>query len=400
MRAAVALACTLALSTPPHLIPIAHFASRVTTLVPGSRFALRLADGSTPQRSIVAAGEGTIANGTFALSDDASPGPVTIAALGSSGLATRTFRVVAAPSTPVLAVASYDDGVVFHDPVTFRALGTLATAGPPGDVAAIGNRLLTVDTDGTTATNVTLSPWSVATISNVPLGDEIAVDARSGAFFVTERQFDGKGGLARIDGARVTSVATGLTAEGIAVDARRGRVYVADANDDMVSVIEMNGMRVIERIAGLARAFSLALSPDGTRLYVVSNQGMSTPFAAPGKVTEIDVAGTPRTLARSPNLAFPLGVALDPATREVFVTDEGADVVYVLDARTLQPRHAPLQTCSTPWKPHFEASDDRLFVPCARSDEVDVFNARTLGRVAGAPFATGGYPLAVTIVRG
>jgi DNA-binding beta-propeller fold protein YncE len=40
-------------------------------------------------------------------------------------------------------------------------------------------------------------------------------------------------------------------------------------------------------------------------------------------------------------------------------------------------------------------ADGRLFVPCANADKVDVFDLRTLRRVNGAPFSTGGYPLSV-----
>jgi DNA-binding beta-propeller fold protein YncE len=77
------------------------------------------------------------------------------------------------------------------------------------------------------------------------------------------------------------------------------------------------------------------------------------------------------------------------------VTDEDTDAVDVLDARTLGIVHAPLHTCTTPWKPTIDRH--RLFVPCAGSDQVDVFDTATLQRVPGAPFATGGYPLSVAI---
>jgi hypothetical protein len=36
-------------------------------------------------------------------------------------------------------------------------------------------------------------------------------------------------------------------------------------------------------------------------------------------------------------------------------------------------------------------------VPCAGADAVDAFDTRTLRRAAHAPFATGGYPLAVAV---
>jgi DNA-binding beta-propeller fold protein YncE len=94
-------------------------------------------------------------------------------------------------------------------------------------------------------------------------------------------------------------------------------------------------------------------------------------------------------------MKFPLGIALDERRGRLFVTDESTSEVYVLSARNLRTLHAPLQTCSTPWRPRVAAG--RLYVPCARANSVDVFELRTLRRVAGAPFATGGFPLSVAL---
>jgi hypothetical protein len=42
---------------------------------------------------------------------------------------------------------------------------------------------------------------------------------------------------------------------------------------------------------------------------------------------------------------------------------------------------------------------ERLYVPCAGDNAIDVFDARSLRRAAHAPFATGTYPLAIAIWR-
>jgi DNA-binding beta-propeller fold protein YncE len=81
----------------------------------------------------------------------------------------------------------------------------------------------------------------------------------------------------------------------------------------------------------------------------------------------------------------------------LFVTDESADLIYVLDPATLRAQRAPLATCKTPWKPYLDDVAHRLYVPCARSSQIDAFDDRTLHRIAGAPFGTGGYPLAVAV---
>jgi DNA-binding beta-propeller fold protein YncE len=194
----------------------------------------------------------------------------------------------------------------------------------------------------------------------------------------------------------VSLVKTGLTAEGLAVDSKRGLVYVANVNDGTVAVVDAVTMRVTRRFAAVARVFSLALSPDGSRLYAVSNQSTGSPFSAPGRVVTIALdAPAPHVVARSADLTFPIGIALDATTGRLFVTDEESDTIDVLDARTLRAVMPPLPTCRTPWKPTIDAR--RLYVPCARADAVDVVDLRTLHRVKGAPFATAGYPLAVTV---
>ncbi len=379
-------------------LAVTQFASNATSLLPGSRFALRLTSANAPTR-VAALGSGRLEDGFYEVPIDARPGRAVIVAASSSGIAVRNIRVLAPPAGAAIAVASYDDGIVFHDPRTFAVLGTLATGGSPSDIATLGRDIAATDTDGTAVTIVGTAPWRVRDVLGVPLGDEVAADAPQRALFVTERELDGRGGLARIVGDRVAGVVTGATAEGIAIDAHLERAYVADANDGAVAIVDTRAMRVIGRISRIPRAFSLALSRDGRRLYAVSNQGARTLFGTAGFVSEIALDPTPRIIARSGPLAFPLGVALDEQRHALYVTDEEADVIDVLDASTLRPRRASLPTCRIPWKPLLDIRSSRLYVPCAGSDEVDVIDVRTLRRVNGAPFATGGYPLAVASVR-
>lgn len=159
-------------------------------------------------------------------------------------------------------------------------------------------------------------------------------------------------------------------------------------------------MRVLRRFGAVSRVFSLALSPDGTRLYAISNQSAGSFFAAPGSAVVLAIRGpTPRVVERSAPLAFPLGAALDAGTQTLFVTDEALGKIYVLDARTLRPKRAPLSTCATPWKPSLDLDRARLYVPCAGANAIDAFDSRTLRRIRGAPFPTGSYPLAVALWR-
>ncbi len=382
---------TLALAAVPRAIPVHRAAGAIAggafPYLPGSTLPDTVY-GFTAQYHTIVSGPGA--------------GETTVIAAGPHGLAARTFSVAPTPdpAQPFVAVASYDDGVILHDAqAPFRARAALGIDGAPGDVAIDpGGRLATAATDGERATIATLDPWAVDFFPNVPFADELAFDSRSGALFITNRDVGGSGALTRItrDGS-VSRTVLGLTAEGLAVDSERGRVYVANVNDGTVSVVDAESMLELHRFHVVDRVFSLALSKDGSQLYAVSNQSLQSPFGAAGSVVTFDLAKG-RVVARSARLAFPIGIAADPERNRLYVTDEDTNTVDVLDARTLRSVHVPVQTCDTPWKPTLDRG--LLWIPCTRGDEVDIIDTATLRRVAGAPFATGGYPLAVAIWHG
>lgn len=346
------------------------------------------------------AGPGAIRDGAFVAPDVDAPTTTTVIAGGANGqVGVRDLRLVPAPAAgmPVLAVATYDGGIVLHDPSTFAVIGAVATGGAPSDVAVDADgTIAATDTAGDGATRIRRRPWEVTHIGDVPLGNEIVADDATGAFFISDRDADGHGAVTRIARDGTTSrIATGDTAEGLALDAARRRLYVGNINDGTVLAIDIDRFAPVRRIVAVPRVFGLALARDGRTLYAVANQSLQArALGRAGYVAAIPLAG-PGPVRRSAHLRFPLGVVDDAATGRLFVTDEAADVVYVLDDKTLRAAHAPLSTCRTPWKPLLDRG--RLYVPCARADRIDVFDARTLRRIAGAPFATGGYPLGLAI---
>jgi DNA-binding beta-propeller fold protein YncE len=367
--------------------------------LPGSSVPLRVEGIDSPYK-VRFIGEGAIRGSNFLVPLQANPGVTTLVAYNAQGIAQHDLRVARVPNArrSLLAIASYDSGIVLHDATTFAPVGTLAIGGAPSDVAVdASGRVASGDTAGTGITIATLAPWDVATVPDAPVIDELAFDPTSHALFATNRTLaDGNGALTRVmpDGT-VAHIELGLTSEGIAIDARRRRVYVANVNDGTISIVDADAMRELRRVKVVERAFALALSPDGSSLWVVSNQSVTSPFGEAGSVVRVALDGTPHLAGRSGRLAFPVGVAFDARANRIFVTDEHDDDVYVMNATTLRETHIPLRTCRTPWKPLFDSQSNRLYVPCARADLIDVFDARTLRRVAGAPFATGGYPLAV-----
>jgi DNA-binding beta-propeller fold protein YncE len=365
--------------------------------VAGSRVNLHLT-GIRPPYDLHLSGPGTLQGTTYVAPDVATTRTARLIVGNASSLGAATLTIVPppAPTRALLAVATYDGGVVLHDPETFARIAVVATGGSPGDVAFESDgTIATSDTAGDDATLASRAPWKLTSVGDVPLGNEVIADS-DGAVFISNRDVNGAGALTRIarDGS-VSRILTGQTAEGLAIDRVRDIIYVGNVNDGTVLAVDARTMKPLQRIAAVPRVFGIALSANGSTLYAVANQSQSSPFAQPGFVAAVALGRKPHVVARSAKLEFPLGVAIDDRDARLFVTDESANVVYVLDAKTLRPLHAPLRTCLTPWKPYFDADAHRLFVPCARADKVDVFDSRTLARVKGAPFLTGGYPLGV-----
>ncbi len=382
--------------SPTHPLRIARLRVPAMPWLPGSRIPLQPQGLGSPYQTIVI-GSGSVIGGTFIVPNLASDATSTVVAADGRAIAAANIHLAAIPSPgPIIAVASYDNGIALHNARNFAMLGVLATDGHPSDLAfGSSGDLMATDTDGTTALLLARSPWKASRISQVPFGDEIAYDPIGHAYYITGR-FDGDGGvLTRVTAmSQAKSVRVGDTPEGIAIDQLRHRVYVANTNDGTISVVDTTSLTVQKTFAAVPRVFGIALSSNGKTLYAVANQSQSSPFSASGYVASFDVSGSsPHLLARSRPLMFPIGVVADSRHGRIFVTDEEHNSIDVLDAKSLRAVRPPIATCKTPWKPSI--ADRRLFIPCARSNAIDVIALSSLRRVHGAPFATAGYPLAV-----
>jgi DNA-binding beta-propeller fold protein YncE len=398
----LALCAAMLLGTAPHRHASASGSFKIDVpsgpFISGSRINIGAAGVDGPVAFSVL-GPGRIEAGQYVAPAVSTPETSTLIGSAHGAIAMKSVRIVPAPSAdePLLAVATYHSGIALHDPRTFKLIGYVPIGGAPGDVAFTRNGgIVAPDTDGDALAIVQRAPWSLRIIRNVVLGNEVAADPANADIFVSDRDAAGFGALSKIspDGS-VVRVKTGVTAEGLAIDERRNVVYVGNVNDNSVAVVDARTMRVVRRIASVQRTFGIALDSNGRRLYVVSNTSPSMPYRG-GYVAAISLAPRlPRIVERSARMTFPIGIAFDGRANRLFVTDEAADSVYVLNARTLHALRKPLPTCDTPWRPHIAAG--RLYVPCANADEVDVFDLRTLRRVHGAPFRTGGFPLSVAL---
>lgn len=366
--------------------------------ISGSRLSMNAAGVQGPV-SYSVLGAGRIDGNDYVAPEVTHPTTVTLIGSARGAVAVQPIEIVPPPRAdqPLIAVATYRSGIALHDPRTFNLIGYVPIGGAPGDLAfGKTGDIFAPDTDSDSLTSILRAPWSMRTTRGVALGNEVALDNASGAVFVSNRDAGGFGALTRISAqGEVTRVKTGDVSEGLAIDPVRGLAYVGDVNLGTVAQVDMNTMRVIRTIPSVERTFGIALDGKADRLFVVSNTSPSMPSHA-GYVAAIDLrARAPHIVMRSARMVFPLGVALDEPHGRLFVTDEAASVVYVLSAKTLKAVHAPLRTCDTPWRPL--VASGRLYVPCSNADKVDVFDVRSMRRVHGAPFATGGYPLSVAV---
>lgn len=398
-RAAIAVAALFFLGAAPALrsVPIGAFGLSVSSgpYFPGS--VIRLAShGAAGPIAYTTLGAGTLESGTYVAPAVDAPQTETLIASAPRAIATVDIRLAPAPPLrPFVAVASYDNGIALHDPRTFALIGYLGTASAVGDVAAAPDgRIFAPDTDGTTMLTIERAPWRVRTTPNVLVGNEVVYDAKSRAAYVSDRDAEGGGAVTQIpdDGTPAVRVHTGVTPEGLALDSAHSLLYVGNVNDATIAVLDTRTMQVVRRFPSVQRTFGIALDAAAQRLYVVSNT-TRTAQSSGGYVAAIDLrSATPHVVRRSRALRFPLGASLDTRHDHLFVTDESANTVYVLDPRTLAVTRV-IPTCRTPWRPHVDAR--RLYVPCMRSNAVDVYALDTLSRVRGAPFETGGTPLGV-----
>ena len=292
----------------------------------------------------------------YSVPSTATGGSALLVAGNARARGTEKLHIASAPrgDRPLLFVASYDDGLVVHDAGDLSVRGVLATGGVPSDVAVDrSGRVAATDTQGSDLTIFELDAVERRDgRRGARAGDDVAFDPTTRAIFVTDRECNGsRRAHPRRPGTRSRASSPAIRPKVWPIDEQRRIVYVANANDGTIAFVDArHDARSVGRFPAVARVFSLALSPDGNRLYAISqSSGRFTFCAVLARAIAIALRGAaPRIVARSASLDFPLGIALDARTQTLFVSDEERHEIDVLDARTLRRKHAPLRPARFP----------------------------------------------------
>jgi YVTN family beta-propeller protein len=170
-----------------------------------------------------------------------------------------------------------------------------------------------------------------------PAGDAHAASKAPGALVI----FDATAANA----ATATVVSVDRAPAHVIVGARDDRAYVSNAEDDVVSVVDVARGRVVSSIPTAASPHGLRMSPDGREIYVAATKGNA--------VSVIDVA-TSREATRIPVGKAPVQVGFTPDGTRVYVSLRDDNAVAVVDTRTrrlmstIPVGHSPIQVFATP----------------------------------------------------
>lgn len=194
------------------------------------------------------------------------------------------------------------------------------------------------------STGTVLRTAHTVPVHTVPLA--LAVDERTEHVFVTSNKLyagaasvNTRGYVDMLDartGTVLRTVAVGILPLAVAVDERRGRVFVANSGSNTVSVLDARTGRVVRTVHVGRNPAALAVDSRAGRVVVVNS---ARPYLFPdraggthGSVSILD-AGSGSVRATMPAGVAPDAVAVDESTGRAFVVNSGAGrQLHVSDA--------------------------------------------------------------------
>ena len=170
---------------------------------------------------------------------------------------------------------------------------------------------------------------------------------------------------------QVTSIiATGRGPEGVALDQKTGRAYVALSGEDAIEVIDVIAQRPVNRIVVTPgdQPGELALTPDGRTLVALYAASNTTGIIDPFSLIELDrirVGDGPRSLL------------IDRAGRLCYVFNSFSNTISIIDI-TKRTLVGTLSTEPGPFRGQFNRKGDRLYVIHEQGPYLTVIDAASL----------------------
>jgi YVTN family beta-propeller protein len=165
-------------------------------------------------------------------------------------------------------------------------------------------------------------------------------------------------------------IPTGSGPEGIAVDTRRARAYVALSGEDAVDVLDLASGESLRRLPlrGGDRPREVALSPDGSLLLIANQGSNSVVFADPSGPVE---------LSRVPVAEEPWSLLVDRSGKRAYLTSRRAATLTVLDLASRSVA-ATTATDAEPVRAQLDRAGTRLYVIHASSAYMTVLDLPAL----------------------
>jgi YVTN family beta-propeller protein len=211
----------------------------------------------------------------------------------------------------------------------------------------------------------------VATLQSGPDPEQFAISKDGTRLFVANEDA-GVASVVNIAGGTVEKrITVGMEPEGVDLSPDGRHVYVTSENDGSVFVIDTERLEVVrEERVGL-RPRSTAFLPDGSRAWVSAENEPA--------VVEMD-ARRHRVLSRvvfAPETLKPMGVALSPDGARVYVTTGRGKTLEVVDAKSRQ-RVGGVAVGDRPWGLVLSPDGRFAFTANGPSNDVSVVDLATL----------------------
>jgi YVTN family beta-propeller protein len=300
----------------------------------------------------------------------------------------------------ITSIGNSNNGAVsVINTVTDAVIATIPLNGGTGVAAtrtkvyvAAGTGLVVIDT----ATNKVVATVPVGADPTDSMG--VAASPNRNKVYVTNFSSNSVSVIDAATDAVIATVPVGTNPYAVAVSPDGGKIYVANAHSQSVSVIDAATNAVIDTIpipasAGVIQA--MATAPDGGKVYVLgwdfpsrTNNSMSVIDAARDTVT---ATITIPTLSPAPE-TFPLGVAVSPDSRKIYVTTASnkgpnmgtAGTVLVFAAAT-DAVIAEIDVGNEPQGVAVTPDGSKVYVANSDSATVSVINTATNAVIATIP---------------